>query len=394
MSNIIEVADRFVLELFKEKLPNTFIYHNYNHTQRVVKSTKELIANSEINVKEGELLMLAAWFHDTGYTVKFKGHEEESARFASDFLKKHQFDEESIATVKRCILSTKFEHHPQDLLEEVMHDADTSHLAKDYFEETSEFLRQEFKLQNIHYFTPVEWIEENILLFTQKHRYHTSYAVKNWKPKKDENLLSLLNKEKSIKEKQQKEITKAELKAKYRNQNPDRSVQSLYRITLRNHIKLSDIADTKANILLSVNAIIISLALANIIPKLDAASNRHLMLPTLILVSFSVATIVLAIMSTRPNVTSGEFTKDQVKNREVNVLFFGNFHKMPFNQFKWAIDEIVYDQDYIYEALSLDLHSLGVVLNRKYMLLRWTYTVFMVGIIASVISFVLAFGLM
>ena len=46
--NILEKADHFVLKLFTEQLPNTFIYHNYNHTQRVVKSTKELIEKSQI----------------------------------------------------------------------------------------------------------------------------------------------------------------------------------------------------------------------------------------------------------------------------------------------------------------------------------------------------------
>lgn len=393
-NDIIEQADKFVLGLLKEKLPNTFIYHNYHHTHRVVKSTKELIANSEINVKEETALLLAAWFHDTGYTVKFQGHEEESAKIARKFLKEHNVDEEMIKTVERCILATDFMHQPKDKLEEIIRDADTSHLSQDYFGETSEFLRQELKLQNLHNYTPREWVQENIKLFTERHRYHTRHAVKNWQDGKDENLMELLRKENEFKEKEKKDVEKAKLKAKYKNQNPDRSIQSLYRVTLRNHIKLSDIADTKANILLSVNAIIISLALSNIVTKLDASSNRHLMIPTLILISFSVAAIILAIMSTRPNVTSGEFTKEQVKKREVNVLFFGNFHKMPFDQFNWAINEIMYEQDYIYEALSRDLHSLGIVLNRKYMLLRWTYTVFMIGIIASVISYVVAFWLM
>jgi len=122
-------------------------------------------------------------------------------------------------------------------------------------------------------------------------------------------------------------------------------------------------------------------------------TNKHLLIPTLILVIFSVASIILSIMSTRPNVTSGEFTKEQVKNRDVNLLFFGNFHKMPFEQFKWGINEIIKDKDYVYESLMLDLFFLGKVLQRKYMLLRLTYTVFMVGIIASVLSFVIAFYL-
>ncbi|NJW55808.1 Pycsar system effector family protein, partial [Salinimicrobium oceani] len=96
----------------------------------------------------------------------------------------------------------------------------------------------------------------------------------------------------------------------------------LFRVTMRNHLKLSDIADTKANILLSVNAIIISLAIANLIPDLTAPvdAGTTVMIPTFILMLFSVASIIGAIMSTRPNVTSGEFTREQVKNGDVNVL--------------------------------------------------------------------------
>ena len=394
MENIIEKADNFVMKLFKDKLPNTFIYHNYNHTQRVVKSTKELIENSQINVKEEQVLLLSAWLHDTGYTKTIKGHEEESVKISKKFLEENKVDQETIKEVEKCILATKKEVVPETKLEEIIKDADASHLAKDYFEDTTEFLRQELKLHNIKYFTPNEWVEENIRMFTEEHKYYSDYAVESWKPKKDENLLSLLESQKKLKKKYEKEEAKAKLKARYKNDNPERSIQTLYRTTLRNHIKLSDIADTKANILLSVNAIIISLALANIIPKLDAASNRHLMIPTLIMVCFCVASIVLSIMSTKPNVTSGEFTKEQVKNREVNVLFFGNFHQMQFDQYNWAINEILKDKDYVYEALTKDLYYLGIVLNRKYKILRWTYTIFMTGIIISVISFVITFWLM
>lgn len=393
MTELIKKVDKFVLNLFKEKLPNTFLYHNYNHTKRVVKSTKELIENSEINVKEEEVLLLSAWLHDTGYTVKFNGHEEESVKIAKEFLEENKVDSETIDLVEKCILATKMEATPKTKLEMIIRDADSSHLAKDYFEETSELLRQELQLLNIHNYSESEWLAENIHLFTDKHEYYTDYATKKWKAGKDSNLSELLEKQTKKASKLKKEETKARLKAEFKNNNPERSIQSLFRVTLRNHIKLSDIADTKANILLSVNAIIISLALANIIPKLDAVTNKHLLIPTLILVIFSVASIILSIMSTRPNVTTGEFTKEQVENRDINLLFFGNFHKMPFEQFKWGINEIIKDKDYVYESLMLDLHLLGKVLHRKYMLLRLTYTVFMVGIIASVLSFVIAFYL-
>ncbi|MDT0677433.1 Pycsar system effector family protein [Autumnicola musiva] len=394
MNNLIEKADKFVQNLFREELPNTYIYHDYKHTERVVKSTKEIIDCSEINVKEEEALILAAWLHDTGYTRTYKGHEEESANIATAFLKENNATPELIEKVTKLIAATRFNKEPDSQAEKIIRDADSSHFAKDYFEEASEFLRQELELHNIKKFSHLEWLQENIKFFTEKHSYYTNYALENWKPKKEENLLELIESQNKAQQKLKKEENKARLKAQFKNDNPERSIQSMFRVTLRNHIKLSDIADTKANILLSVNAIIISLALANLIPKLDAASNKHLLIPSMILILFSVASIILSIMSTRPNVTSGEFTKEQVESRKVNLLFFGNFHKMPFEQFKWGMQEMMKDKDYVYESLMLDLHLLGKVLHRKYLLLRLTYTVFMVGIIISVISFVVGFYLM
>lgn len=393
MADIIKDTEHFVLELFKEKLPNSYIYHNFNHTQRVVKSTKELIENSQLNVKEEEALLLAAWLHDTGYTVKFVGHEEESVKIARDFLSRQKVDEETIKMVEECIIATKFDRTPEGKLEYIIKDADSSHLAKDYFLDTSEFLRQELQLLNIKNYSTAEWLEENINLFTEKHRYFTDHATKEWKPSKDKNLSALLEKQNKENQKLKKEKVKAKIKAEAKNNNPERSIQTLFRVTLRNHIALSEIADTKANILLSVNAIIISLALANLIPQLDAASHKHLLIPTLVLVVFSVASIILSIMSTRPNVTSGQFTKEQVEKREVNLLFFGNFHKMPFDQFKWGLTQLLKDKDYVYESMMLDLHLLGKVLQRKYMLLRLTYMVFMIGIIIAVLSYGVAFYL-
>ncbi|MFT7285209.1 Pycsar system effector family protein [Nonlabens sp.] len=386
MGDIFKITDDFVLNLLKNQLDAKYVYHNYTHTKRVVKSTQEIIDNSQISVKEQKALIFAAWLHDTGYIKGAVGHEEESARIADEFLTEQNEMPEIKDLVKRLIMATKFNDAPKCPLEEIIRDADASHFAKEYYKETSELLQQEMKLSGCEY-TNKQWRKENINVFTEKHRYYTAYAIKNWNTSKNNNLLKLIKAKKKKKKKFDKEKAKVDLK----NQSPERAIQTLFRTTLRNHIKLSDIADTKANILLSVNAIIISLALANLIPKLEQLSNRHLLWPTLILVLFSVASIILSIMSTKPNITSGEFTDEQVQNRNVNLLFFGNFHKVPFQRYQKALMSLIDDKEEIYESLIKDLWSLGVVLNRKYTLLRWTYTIFMIGIIASVLAFIIAF---
>ncbi len=391
MDTILKKSQDYVFELLKEQLPKNYIYHTFLHTRRVVESAQEIIEASNINENDALIIQIAAWFHDTGYIKDPKNHEVESALIANNFLSKENIDHKTIQKIEGCILATKLAASPENFNEEVLKDADTSHLAKDYFNNVSDLLRQELMVQGIATYTNKDWREQNIKLFTEKHKFYTEYAILNWEEKKNKHLKKLLKKRNKALTNKKEEAFKAKAKATFKNDNPERAIQSMYRVTLKNHIKLSDIADTKANILLSVNAIIISLALANLIPKLDSPTNKHLIIPSLVLVLFSVASIILSILSTRPKVTGGEFTKEDVKNKKANLLFFGNFHKMPLETFQWGIKEIIKDKDYIYEILTKDLYYLGLVLHKKYKLLKLTYIIFMIGIISSVIVFVYAF---
>lgn len=390
MSSLLEKTDNFVLELFEKKLPSSCIYHNYNHTKRVYKSTKEIIDTTNLPDEDKEALLLTALLHDTGYSISSKNHEEHSVEIAKDFLINQNVSQGIINKVSEQIMATKMEHEPTNFLEEIIRDADASHFAKDYYGETSELLRCEFKLNNIEDINTADWLKANIDLFQNKHRYYTEYAIANWQPKKDINLSKMLTELKTSKKEKKKE--KEKLKKSIKEESPEKGIQTLFRVTLKNHLKLSDIADTKANILLSVNAIIISLALSNLIPKLDNPSNQYLIYPTFIFILFCIASIILSVLATRPNITSGEFTRKEIEEKKVNLLFFGNFHKMPLEEYKSAMVDLMDDKEYIYDMMIKDLYFLGKVLHRKYKILRITYTVFMIGIITSVISFIIAFN--
>lgn len=391
MAALLDNVEKYVFDLFKDELPAHFTYHNFLHTQRVVKSTNEIIEHYKIDVKDKEALLLAAWLHDIGYTRDPDNHEEESIRIAKEFLTDHGISEDQIEKVEACIRATKMSHTPTNLMEEIIRDADSSHFAKEYFLETSELLREELAQRGIKEYTTKEWLEENVNILTNGHKYYTEYAFKNWNKNKDQNILNLLEKRKKKKKKERKEELKAKLKAKYKDDSPERAIQTLYRVTLRNHIKLSDIADTKANILLSVNAIIISLALSNLLPKLDNPSNTYLLIPTFIFIFFSIVAMVLSVLATRPNVTRGDFTREDVEKKRVNLLFFGNFHRMNYEDYEWAMGQVIQDKTYLYNSLTKDLYFLGKVLDTKYRILRLTYTIFILGIIVSVLAFALSF---
>jgi predicted metal-dependent HD superfamily phosphohydrolase len=389
MSDILDKTENFVTELLTNELDKSFLYHNLRHTQRVVKSTKEILESCSLSNQDEEVLLLSAWLHDTGYTKGVDNHEEEGCIIAERFLAEQGFDKDGIAQVKQCIMATKRMAEPKTIMEKIIRDADCSHFAQKSYLETSELLREELKLLGVATIDQKDWLKGNIRMFRNEHQFYTDYAKDNWLKKKDKNLRKLVEDKKSQKKLEKKE----RLKAKFKGENPDRGVQTLFRVTLKNHITLSDIADTKANILLSVNAIIISLALANLIPKLDNPSNDYLIYPTALFVFFGIVSMVLAVLATRPNVTSGEFTQEDVKAKKVNLLFFGNFHKMKLQEYEWAIQQMILDKDYIYSNLTKDLYYLGIVLNRKYTLLRWTYTIFMIGMILSVLAFGISFKL-
>ncbi|KGL58506.1 Predicted metal-dependent phosphohydrolase, HD superfamily [Polaribacter sp. Hel1_33_78] len=395
MATLLIDAEKYVSNLLNNKLATNYVYHNLVHTQGVVKSIEKFIEKLAIPEIDAENLQVAAWFHDTGFIKGAENHEEESVKILTLFLTKKNVEVKRIETISNLILATKIGHEATNDLEKIITDADCAHLGNKSFEDKTALLRKEWEATENKKYSDAEWGAVNIDFLTKVHKYRTDYALKNWSKGKEKNLAKLLkNKNKLTEDLKKYEQKKEALDIKKNKSDvPERGVETMFRVALKNHMTLSNIADTKANILLSVNAIIVSLALSNLLPKLDNPSNDYLIIPTLIFIIFTVASIILSILATRPNVTQGKFTKEDVANKKVNLLFFGNFHKMKLPDFEWGITEMMQDRDYLYGSLTKDLYFLGLVLDRKYKILRLTYTVFMIGIIVSVGSFAISFYL-
>lgn len=383
--SILHKAKNYVEILFKDKLSSVYFYHNFIHTAYTVNKAEEIMKNTPVSEEDQEKVLVALWFHDTGYIECAMNHEERSVEIMKTFLHQENYPESYIADVEKLILATKITYQPQGLLEKIVKDADFSHFAGHDYNDISDALRKEWELTNVRCFSNDEWNAGNLDMLKNKHTFYTDYAKENWEPLKKKNIKKI---EKKLgKEEEKKESSEG----KKEKEKSDRSVDTLFRVTLNNHTRLSDIADSKANILLSVNAVIISVCLSVLVPKLDAPKNAHLILPSFILLLSSVLTIVFAILSTKPNVTKTTFTSQDIANRKVNLLFFGNFQQMLFDDYHNAMRDLIKDRDYIYDSMVKDLYYLGKVLDRKYKLLSITYKIFMAGIIISVLSFGIAF---
>lgn len=168
-----------------------------------------------------------------------------------------------------------------------------------------------------------------------------------------------------------------------------RGVSDMFRTAYRTHVELSAIADNKSNIMISINGIIISIIIASISPKIDA--NPWLLWPTSALLLSCLVSLVYAILAARPRVNKHPVTLEDVRANRANILFFGNYNNMDRAEFVEGIEELMQDEQRLYDSMARDLYGLGQVLFKKYDLLKVAYNVFMVGIILAVLLFITVF---
>lgn len=191
----VEATKEYVADFIAEHFSENICYHNIDHTLEVVEAVEYIGRESNISEREIEIVVVAAWFHDTGYYLGCENHEKASAEIAQEFLQKHKKDQEFIDAVKSCILSTKVPQAPESLLEKIICDADLYHLASDKFFEKSELLWREFSYtdQNM---TPENWLNQS-KQFVESHNYHTKFGREKLFPQMKNNLKLLTEKIKS-----------------------------------------------------------------------------------------------------------------------------------------------------------------------------------------------------
>ena len=166
----------------------------------------------------------------------------------------------------------------------------------------------------------------------------------------------------------------------------NRGIETMFRSAYRVQMDLTGLADNKANMMISINGIIISIIIASVAPKLDA--NPWLLIPTTIFLVGNLVSIVYAILAARPRVSSQPISLDDLRHSEGNILFFGNFANMSEAEFLEGMVEMVGDNTIIYESMIRNIYGLGWVLKKKFALLHKAYNTFMAALILGVSSFI------
>jgi predicted metal-dependent HD superfamily phosphohydrolase len=401
---VLSAVRNYITETFSHQAKPEMVFHTLEHTEEVVEAASIMADYYNLEEEERLILLIAAWFHDIGYiSGTAAGHEEVSIEKATEFLNNQRIDENITQKVVSAISATRMPQSPLNEIEKILCDADLSHLATPDYNAKSQLLRQERESLLGIEVSKREWRRLNIE-FLENHKYFTSYGQETLEPRKQENI-SLLQKNKDKKKKKtkseeelqpEKEETfpyvnkdpASEMDIKTLQKNTERGIQTMFRTTSQNHFQLSSLADGKANIMISVNAIIISVLLSVLLVRLPYYPNFAI--PTVVLITSCLGAMIFAILATRPSVKSGRFSKEDIRAKKTNLLFFGNFHQMEVDEYQWGMNELLKDRDYLYNSMIKDIYFLGVVLAKKYKYLRISYTIFMFGLIASVIAFSIA----
>ncbi|TKG94763.1 HD domain-containing protein [Puteibacter caeruleilacunae] len=387
---LVKNAESFVREYFKDNTDDRLVYHTLEHTEFVVEKAGEIAEAMNISEEDKQYLLVAAWFHDIGYFNDCCNHEVEGGKLVAKFLRNKNITEDKIQQIDNMILATKMPQTPKCELDRILCDADMAHTALDDFLDKSLKLWKE--IENVKgKATPEDIYLEHTIFFMEKHKFHTQYALDNYNDLKQANILKLgkrvdkirKNHKKQLKDKDKKILKLEEKISELRS--PTRGVESMFRNTARNQISLSSIADNKANILISTNAIMLSVLITMIVRKINELP--FILIPTVIFLVCCLTTIVFAILSTRPNVNYGSFSKEKIKASNTNMMFFGNFFHLNVDEYEEIIRDLMKDYDGLYSTMIKDQFFLGQVLAKKFKMLRIAYNVFMFGMITTVVAF-------
>ncbi|MFA6085884.1 Pycsar system effector family protein [Mucilaginibacter sp.] len=404
--HLLKQVNEYALGYYKLHNNPILFYHSKQHTEYMAGKATQIANHYQLNDRDFFVVMAAAWFHDLGYMVDINNHEEESAKLADAFLRKHNTEESIVADVNACIMATKMPQSPKVLMEQIVCDADLFHLGTDDFFDKDKLLLKELNALHDTEVSKQDWRRKSIK-FLQDHHYHTDYCQVLLNDSKQKNIEKLQSKVADAEEKASKKELKEAKKEpgllmdytivdtaengkgkRDKLEKPDKGIETMFRISSSNHQRLSDMADNKAHIMITVNSIILSAIISLLLRRLN--DYEYLIIPTFILLSVSLLAMTFSILATRPSIPEGTFSKADVDDKKVNLLFFGNFYKMGLDDYSYGMIKMMEDRDFLYGSLIKDVYAQGVVLGKKYRLLRIAYNIFMFGLIGAVLAFIIA----
>lgn len=183
------------------------------------------------------------------------------------------------------------------------------------------------------------------------------------------------------------------IKPKKEKDKTERERQTFYRVTFKNNCNLLQIADNKANIIISINALLISSTIALIgygtVSNQIEVQNPRVFIPVLIFLAIGLLSTILAVEAAKPKIIGKADDNSAVEKPKSSVMFFGVSANLSMDAYLMEINRILDSKEHIQDQMSISLYYQGMVLNRKYKLLRHAYNVFIAALVMGIGTFVI-----
>lgn len=394
---LINTAETFVIKYIHKHDDSRLLYHNLGLTKNIVAVANEIAEHYSLEEKERFVVATAAWFLNIGYYKDVLHPAMAGAEIAEGFLNKARIGNDTIESVRNCMLLSVPANSADTLPGDIIKDAKSFYLGDENFPAYNKLKRKESERINSISIDKDDWKRCTVQMMAN-HQYYTEFAqskFNNIKAHNFEKLKKKISMESSITDASSSIAVNGTIVAERKEKgsdskvnSADRTVETMFRTTSANSQRLSSQADSKAHIMISVNTIIVSLLLGIVVRKID--DYRNLIAPVIIFLLVNLISIIFAILATRPNIRKGKFSDREYRENKVNLLFFDNFISLAFDEYAEMMLQIMSSKQELYIAMLRNLYEQGLVLSKKYRMLKVSYNVFMVGIVLSVITFFIA----
>lgn len=393
--------------IISNEFDKSLVYTNIELLNRILKGFEEIAQEEGLEKSAWDLCKTTLWLKFVGLKdlSKFKDLkspfdfiekcETTSFEEAKRILNKHEATEEQTEIVLGYFKDTHPNAEPQSKASKVLKDSLTIDVGKPKGKKKLRLLYDQFLLTDTLRKGKSSWLNF-VIDYLTKHKYATYYGQTVLTKEKDKLHLKLQKELKDIAKQEQLVLKKEmsisddELKAlkkklKSVDGRDERGIQTMFRTTSKNHYTLNQMVDRKSSIMISINSILLSILVSRLVTIGDQICIHNS--PIIVMIVAALTSIIFAVLAIRPETHHGKFTIQDVRNKQGNLLFFGNYYNMNFREYNWGILEMLNDSDHLYTSMIRDQYYLGQMLAKKYKNIRWSLTVFMFGLIATILLF-------
>lgn len=384
-----KAAGKFLKE-FHENNTEDSIFFNYDFLSQMAGEAKLIAKSLSLKNMDYQNAIVATWFRYAGTVDITAGFSESMTTLLNDFFRETAYPEEEIVVVKNTILAAIEIKNATTPAQKVVFDACNSWLAHQNFIENTIRLKGEVNRLTGANQSEVSYLKYYLDLFIKSH-YYTPYANQHYSLLKEKNF-QLLEKRIHKLEETEKLAEREVNKLKNGTQLSNKETEDLFKIAFRNYNHLVSVADSKAALLIKVNSIIISIMLGFVFSKVE--KNMFLLLPIILLLIVCIITILLSILASMPR--KNNFLEDR-NSHSYQKFFFGSFDLIDpsFRNASWErYYTLVNDlfngaKEIVYIEMFKESYNVRKALAKKFAYLSLAYWVFIVGLLLSVVAFVL-----